>query len=102
MERMCSDSSLASDKEDLEMATHPILEQSAMMSEELVAEPPISQESVALTMPHERSGPCLICEAPTLHEHSGLCLICDVCLTGARLTELEGIVEQMVCGHSPL
>ena len=83
------------------MATHPILEQSAMLTEELVAESTVSRGSMALTMQHDHSGPCLICEAPTLREHSGLCLICDVRLTGARLTELEGIVEQMVCGHGP-
>ena len=99
---MCSDSSLVSDKEDPETATHPILEQSAVMSEELVAESPMSLESIALTAPHEHSGPCLICDVPTLHELSGPCLICDVRLAGARLTELEGIAEQMVCGHSPL
>ena len=69
------------------MVSHSILEQPLMTPEESMVPPPTSLESIA---------------PPTLHEHSGPCLICDVHLTGARLTEMEDMVEQMVRDHSPL
>ena len=34
-------------------------------------------------------------------ERSRLCLICDVHLTGAKLVEMEKMVEQMICDRGP-
>ena len=85
--RPCSESFTASGEEDTGMASHSVLEQPLMTPLESVVSPPASLEPAAPPIPQERGRPCLIC---------------GVHLTGARLTEMEDIVEQMTRDHSPL